>query len=782
MNGANVGEANLIQKGGSSVMMKKSRRSEKGWLALLLGMVFLVWLAGCGEKGGKKDDGSGSKEDSSAHYELELVEGEIRGEITKFHFCKGVLYIAEQENGISRIYRHGNGNKAEVGAEGKSESGTEDGSDSEKGSDEAVLELQKGEKLLDFATLSDGRIVAAVLLQQGKDTDDMRENSSDEQVPFSLRIYDVSGKLQKEVVVPEMEGSSAFARLRVTRDDKIVLALNNSACELREDGTVIWLNQGLDFLIMGVYALEEGEVILTSLTEQGTMLNMVSGEGLVSRQVGMVPNYVQIVDSGTGLYAAGNGCLYKVEENGNRIEVLSLAAQGITSTTVEAVFKEGDSYGICLYDRNVGNAFQVAILQEKEGAVEKTVLTIATTDEFIARGAMGAFNMRSKTHRVTSKNYTDDIQMRNAQIDASMLSEDAPDLVCMMGQERYENYAQKGALLDVTELIPREDYLERTLEDFTVDGKIYGMPMYFTVQTLWCVTEDIKGKASWNVSEFLEFMEEYPNALMEPTATKETGKMIILRFALQRGIYEFIDFENGVASFDSEAFRGLLQRIDGLKITAVTETKLQRSMQGETILWCDSLSEMSSLPYIAAKAGQGREFTLIGFPDGKHGSGGIVSYSAALGVNAKTKEPEAAKEFFGDWLHSGGAWSKYTFPIAKRGFEEVIERGKEAVYKKDEEGNPVLDEEGNPVEEGAYWRYTTDNGEEVSFVVYAMTDQQEEMLRKAVDGSIGRSRGEQTILNIIQEEAQMYFAGQIGLDETVDKIQSRVQLFLEERK
>lgn len=85
-------------------MMDKVSRIWIGWFAVLLGMLCLAWLAGCGEMGGKKDDGSGFKEDSEAHYELELVEGEIRGEITKFHFCGGVLYVAEQENGISRIY------------------------------------------------------------------------------------------------------------------------------------------------------------------------------------------------------------------------------------------------------------------------------------------------------------------------------------------------------------------------------------------------------------------------------------------------------------------------------------------------------------------------------------------------------------------------------------------------------------------------------------------------------------------------------------------------------
>ena len=39
-----------------------------------------------------------------------------------------------------------------------------------------------------------------------------------------------------------------------------------------------------------------------------------------------------------------------------------------------------------------------------------------------------------------------------------------------------------------------------------------------------------------------------------------------------------------------------------------------------------------------------------------------------------------------------------------------------------------------------------------------------------------------TIQNIINEEAQGYFSGQVDLDKTVEKIQNRVALFLQESR
>ena len=752
------------------------RHGRTGLGALFILAIFLSFAA-CGEKKGSGEESGSETGVASVNYEMEYSEGEVQGMITHFHFGGSVLYRSEEEGKFSKLYRR--------------EPGTEQ--------DELVLTTEKGERLLDFATLSDGRIVAAILTEttegmseennrsdsDGNINEESRGRESETTYELTLRIYDGVGTLQKEVELPEMDGIQAFARLRVTQGNAIVVTLDRYACMLREDGTMLWQVKNLDFQVMGVYTLEDESVLLTELSERGTILNKVSSDGQLIGQTGIVPSYVKLVDSESGLYASGSGCLYRVEETGNRIEVLSLAVQGISATTVEAVSKEGDSYALCLYDVSAGNAFQLAMLQEKEGAVEKKVLTLALTvpDDFIASGPVGAFNMRSKTHRIAEKSLSDDIMAREAQIDASMLSEDAPDLLCIWGQEKYENYAQKGALLDVADLIPRENYLERTLKDFTVKGGIYGLPKSFEFCTLLCANEDLEGKLSWNVEQFLDFMEKHPDAFMDLHDTPESEKKQILNTALRRGIYEFVDFEEGVATFDSKEFRRALERIEGLNITAVTQSKYERSLNGEVVLWETYFNSPGTLQLAAAQVGQGREFTLIGYPDGKHGSGGLLNYSMAMCINCKTTEADAAREFFGDWMKAGDTWSKYYFPITKRGFEEVISRAKEAIWQKDGDGNLILDENGNPVEEGQNYR-TVDSyaGWEISYVVYALTDKQEGMLRNAVDTCINHSRGEDMILRIISEEADVYFAGQMGLDATVEKIQSRVQLFLDERK
>ena len=166
--------------------------------------------------------------------------------------------------------------------------------------------------------------------------------------------------------------------------------------------------------------------------------------------------------------------------------------------------------------------------------------------------------------------------------------------------------------------------------------------------------------------------------------------------------------------------------------------------------------------------------TLIGYPDGKYGSGGYMAYSSVLSINRKSKELQAAVELFSEWIELADEKSKLNFPIGKRGFEETIDDAKQHKYKKDRNGNILLDEMGEPIEE-EQWNL---NG----VPIYALTSEQEEKLRNAIDTSICFAKGETRVRDIVLEEADAYFAGTIGLEDTIDKIQKRVQLYLDEMK
>lgn len=232
-----------------------------------------------------------------------------------------------------------------------------------------------------------------------------------------------------------------------------------------------------------------------------------------------------------------------------------------------------------------------------------------------------------------------------------------------------------------------------------------------------------------------------------------------------------MDFEKKQAHFDTNDFLTVLERIQGLQITPVSETRDERNARGETVLWVDYLRKPEDVQMAAARMGFDKTLSFIGFPDGISGSGGFTSYSDILAINNKTTEVEAAEEFFSIWLEQGNKKAKYQLPIGKDGLEEMIETSKKN-YKKDEEGNLILDQAGNPIEKAqTYWNDTP---------IFALTEEQEQMFRDAIEHSVHHTKGEDVVLQIIHEEAGVYFAGDISIETTINKIQNRVQLYFDE--
>lgn len=75
-------------------------------------------------------------------------------------------------------------------------------------------------------------------------------------------------------------------------------------------------------------------------------------------------------------------------------------------------------------------------------------------------------------------------------------------------------------------------------------------------------------------------------------------------------------------------------------------------------------------------------------------------------------------------------------------------------------------------------QYYNDRGEDI--FVYAASQEDVDAVRKLVESAENRFEPHATIQNIINEEAAGYFSGQVGLESTVEKIQNRVSLLLQE--
>ena len=123
----------------------------------------------------------------------------------------------------------------------------------------------------------------------------------------------------------------------------------------------------------------------------------------------------------------------------------------------------------------------------------------------------------------------------------------------------------------------------------------------------------------------------------------------------------------------------------------------------------------------------------------------------------------------------------------------------------DENGNVMKDENGNPIRIPKMTYYTTDTGggvafgtttetaastvviggtgvnEDGSISIYAMTQEQADQILDLINATTAVYGYDESILNIISDEAAAYFAGEKSLDDTANMIQSRVNLYVAEQ-
>ena len=122
-----------------------------------------------------------------------------------------------------------------------------------------------------------------------------------------------------------------------------------------------------------------------------------------------------------------------------------------------------------------------------------------------------------------------------------------------------------------------------------------------------------------------------------------------------------------------------------------------------------------------------------------------------------------------------------------------------------ENGNIVKDDNGSPIRIPKMTYYTTDTGGGVAFAattetaastvviggsgvnedgsisIYAMSQEQADQILDLINATTAVYGYDESILNIISDEAAAYFAGEKSLDDTANMIQSRVNLYVAEQ-
>lgn len=436
----------------------------------------------------------------------------------------------------------------------------------------------------------------------------------------------------------------------------------------------------------------------------------------------------------------------------------------------------GNSY----VDIQEGKPITLAILSDKETkagqAQEKEELLIVATDEMDAllQGFVVDYNKQSDKYHLTYELVYDYNKGRDdnlALINARLVSQNSPDLM-IVNYNLFQSYMNAEALEDLTPYLQkdmsvrREDYIDSVIGAFERDNGLYGIPRQFILNALVGRTSQVGGKPGWSIEEFIRYLEENPDVEFE----WDGDAYGILQLCLKYGLDNYVDFDLKTCHFDEAPFKDLLLRIKALNRDNSSNADVWRELleDGGKVMAEIGIVTFSSFQY--EEMTYGDSLTIIGYPSSDGSMKCRLFPSDAISIVKNSRHKEGAWDVLKQYLLQSKR--NYDFPARKAEFEEEEKQVLEKQYQREEDGSFSLDENGEKIEQPV----TYYNGQPF----YAMTEEEVQKVREAIAAAIPDNADAEAIKEIVMAEALEYFYDRKTLDEVIDIIQNRAQLYLSE--
>lgn len=600
-----------------------------------------------------------------------------------------------------------------------------------------------------------------------------------------LQCYTIDGQLCWEYGIEEESGPEGAYNLFVAPDGMVFVEMRNYLYVFSSEGQLLGQLEYPDGegYLPGkneVFACDDtGKTYLVRASKAGVdaedsqykLYSWDMENGTLEEQ-GAVDGKCPVQTMGeSGLYFRDSDRMYQYDLSSEEMTPLfSLTENMISPHKVRNLMRTENGWKVLCMNNYSGSGTQLATLEW--GVLEQTetlyiggINTAAYNEEVIL------FNQQHPEYLVRVRDYSNDDpkDLGLTQLQLSLVNKDAPDLVQIWNREIYLNYGRKGWLEDLTpyveksENINMEDFIPHVRETMTVEGELYCLPSAFNIYTLVVPISAAGDKSNWTIEEFLDFMEEYPNALSSSNARQEdmsARKVGVLITALQRGLEGFVDNGHGKVDLDNERFRSLLTRINSLQIDgSVGGDDESRIEDGEVLLSEETISSLDAICQWERRYGE--PVTLIGYPTSERESGGgrLVVFQP-LGIVSRSQHKDAAWCYLEETFLRSSTEVGHGFPARQESLKQLIAQEQKPG---NDNGNysDGFDENGNTGNSYLSGRHT-------------------DMIWNAINTSVADDPVLHRIMLIIREESSFYFSGAKSLDEVIEVMESRAEMYFNE--
>lgn len=391
------------------------------------------------------------------------------------------------------------------------------------------------------------------------------------------------------------------------------------------------------------------------------------------------------------------------------------------------------------------------------------------------------FNKSSEEYHISVKEYAgNDYQAGMTQFNNDVTGGNCPDIIDLSSID-FSQYAGKGVFADMypymeKDGVAKEDYLENVLKAYEMNGKLYGLIPQFYITTTAAKVSNVGNEGGWTLSEMLDFVESKD----AENVFQYGSRMSIFYYCIYNNIDEFINWETGECTFNSEDFIRVLEFAAKFPEEPDYESDgegISSKLRDDKILLMQS-SVSSVQEYQMMNGLFGGDISFIGYPN-KERKGNLIQPSGgAVAISAKSKLQDGAwayvktllSEEYQDSLISehGGSFG---FPVKKSTLDKQFELDMKPDYYEDENGERVERPKTT-------WGY-----DDFEIEIYAATQEEVDAV-KAVIASAEKVSGSvnEELITIITEETEAFFKNQKNAKDTADIIQNRIQIYVNEHR
>lgn len=448
------------------------------------------------------------------------------------------------------------------------------------------------------------------------------------------------------------------------------------------------------------------------------------------------------------------------------------------------------------YSDNGPSRQQVLVLNRVDAAAvtTKTELTLACFGlDYNLRSQIVKFNKSNPDYRIVVKDYSeyatdDDYNAGLTKLNTELISGNVPDILVNGTELPIGQYAAKGLLedlwpyLDADPEYSRDKLMTQPLNAAQTDGKLYRLPIDFGVTTAVGLGKVVGEYTTWTLADVNDALSKLPEGAT--VFNKYYTQAEMLKYCIAMNAENFMNWQDGTCSFDSDEFRALLEFVkpfpaeyDWQSDAEEYESDYTRLKNGKQLLYPTSIFDFDSIYYMFATLDHDVRF--IGFPREDGSSGNAFNASCTLSISTACRDKSGAWAFIRSTLSNDYQENIWNYPIVKSVFEAKAQEAMTQEYETDADGNQILDDDGNPIPISTGGM---SYGDEPMIELYAVTQEQYDAVMALIDSTTSFVDYDQNVLSIISDEAAGYFAGSKTVEEASKLIQSRVSLYIQEQK